>query len=188
MYIDKTHQPTNNGNYKSKCHSSLFSKLVCDRPCKHHTDCSRKSTDQYKCSHCSSCRCLRIDSIKHPSCVVAHRTILYKSAKLKEQEVKNNDPPIFARYTSFDLLTHRKFFFLNTQLYIFLCDTFSCEKILQKNCQKCYNTQNNHHDSPVVVTCCCINYSVMIYKKETLQKNRNKNTCSNSDCCNSRCI
>ena len=110
------------------------------------------------------------------------------AAKLKEQEVKNNDPPIFARYTSFDLLTHRKFFFLNTQLYIFLCDTFSCEKILQKNCQKCYNTQNNHHDSPVVVTCCCINYSVMIYKKETLQKNRNKNTCSNSDCCNSRCI
>ena len=172
MYIDKAYQTTDNRETKSHYNRTLFTKFMSNRPCHYHSYSSRNSSKQSQCRHQCSGSLFRIgridDAVKHPSCIKAHGTVFHQLSKLKQQEIQNDDPPVFAVNTRLHLFFQRNLLFLDIQVQCLLCNTFSCKIIFQKDSKETTYTQCNRNNSPVRIACINIQSLISGNKKITL--------------------
>ena len=70
-------------------------------------------------------------------------------AKLENQEIENDDPPVFVVDTAFQLFFQRHLLFLYIQIDGFLCNTLSGKIIFQHTAKCTYQTKNYGNNPPV---------------------------------------
>ena len=81
--------------------------------------------------------------------VLRNGTVFDKLAKLENQEIENDDPPVFVVDTAFQLFFQRHLLFLYIQIDGFLCNTLSGKIIFQHTAKCTYKAKNYGNNPPV---------------------------------------